>query len=68
MDGRPGRVRREPSAVYHRRFAGVVAGGVKPCGHEDQLFAPDLSTPADARDFAGTDLPEFPDYKRRTVS
>lgn len=48
--------------------AGVVAGGVKPCGHEDQLFAPDLSTPADARDFAGTDLPEFPDYKRRTVS
>mgnify|MGYP001477295256 CR=1 FL=1 len=43
-------------------------GGVKPCGHEDQLFAPDLSTPADARDFAGTDLPEFPDYKRRTVS
>lgn len=47
---------------------GLSQAVVKPCGHEDQLFAPDLSTPADARDFAGTDLPEFPDYKRRTVS
>ena len=47
---------------------GLSQAVFKPCGHEDQLFAPDLSTPADARDFAGTDLPEFPDYKRRTVS
>lgn len=26
------------SAVYHRRSLGIVAGGLKPCGHEDSAF------------------------------
>ena len=48
---------REYCRFYHRRLSGPVGGGEKKSGFPSLFFTDDLSSPAHARDPAGTDLP-----------
>ena len=54
--------------IYHRWFDRTWTRSNEPFRLCTEFFKDDISTSADVGNSAGTDLPEFPDYKRRTVS
>ena len=63
----PGNWRSQPHGFCNRRLSGTVRLCIETGRLSAEFFQNDVSAPVDAGDFAGTDLPQLPDYFRCAI-